>query len=186
MRVNGFRKPQGFACYAFPLSNFTHLLYVPVWVLWRNRINAYFILIQDIGSCDVPKSEIRGGSPTVWKLCQELRRQSSFFFQKPQFLLLSLSTDGTKATHIFETNFLYVESLAVDINHIYKTSSDPRLDSIIQYSSLVSWHTKLAVVAVIHTSGHDLCGAQKNPKLKLMLCYHLPDLFVLHWTLWLI
>lgn len=45
--------------------------YVSVSVLWRNGTSAQLISIQEIGYCDFPKPDIRGGSPIVWKLKTE-------------------------------------------------------------------------------------------------------------------
>ena len=45
-------------------------------------------------------------------------RQNFLFFTGPQSLLLKLSTDWTRPTHIMESNTLYSKSTDLSVNHI--------------------------------------------------------------------
>ena len=45
-------------------------------------------------------------------------RQNFLFFTRPQSLLLKLSTDWTRPTHIMESNTLYSKSTDLSVNHI--------------------------------------------------------------------
>ena len=55
-------------------------------------------------------------------------RQTCFFFQKPQSLLLRSSTHWVSPTHIMEGNLLYSLLLIVNVNHTEAISSQRHLD----------------------------------------------------------
>lgn len=96
-------------------------------------------------------------------LCYSLEVES-LFPRNPQFLLLRLSTDWARPTHILEGNLFYWSQLILDVNHIYRIPSQQYPDwclatgyycSLARLTPKMNHHTELWILP-FHLPRHTL------------------------------